>query len=86
MKEAGTMAEASLQLSGVFDAADAAVKQYIENIHRMVAEQDEVISKKIQEAQDTAYAIISEANAYSKIKHEEADAYFKEMTQQRDKE
>ena len=86
MKEAGTMAEASLQLSGIFDAADAAVKQYVENIHRMVAEQDEVISKRMHEAQEAAYAIIAEANAYSKKKHEEADAYFKEMTQQRDTE
>ena len=33
--KAGTLAEASLRLNGVFEAADAAVQQYLENIRRM---------------------------------------------------
>lgn len=36
--EAGTMAEAALKLNGVFEAADAACKQYMENIQRLTQE------------------------------------------------
>lgn len=38
MENAGTLAEAALQLNGVFQAADAACAQYIENIQRISAE------------------------------------------------
>ena len=34
----GSMAEAALQLNGVFEAADRAAKQYLENIRRMAEE------------------------------------------------
>jgi len=36
--EAGSIAEAALKLNGVFEAADAACKQYIENIQRLSRE------------------------------------------------
>ncbi|MCB6992786.1 DNA repair protein [bacterium 210820-DFI.6.37] len=36
--QAGTLAEAALKLNGVFDAADRAVRQYLENIQRMTRE------------------------------------------------
>lgn len=36
--EAGTMAEAALRLSGVFEAADRAARLYLENIRRQAAE------------------------------------------------
>lgn len=35
MEQAGTMAEAALRLNGVFEAADKAAQQYVENIRRM---------------------------------------------------
>lgn len=35
---AGSMAEAALQLNGVFEAADRAARQYLENIRRMAEE------------------------------------------------
>ena len=38
VQRAGTMAEAAFALNGVFEAADAAVSQYIENIRTMEAE------------------------------------------------
>mgnify|MGYP007097199618 FL=1 len=37
-EHAGSMAEAALQLNGVFEAADRAAKQYLENIRRMAEE------------------------------------------------
>lgn len=38
MENAGTMAEAALRLNGVFEAADRAVRQYLENACRAVEE------------------------------------------------
>lgn len=35
---AGSMAEAALQLNGVFEAADRAAREYLGNIRRMVEE------------------------------------------------
>ena len=37
-ERAGSMAEASLRLNGVFEAADRAARQYLENIRRMAGE------------------------------------------------
>lgn len=34
ISSAGTLAEAALKLNGVFEAADAAAKQYLENLER----------------------------------------------------
>lgn len=37
-EKAGTMAEAALRLNGVFEAADQAAQQYLENIRRKARE------------------------------------------------
>lgn len=36
--QAGSIAEAALQLNNVFEAADRAVQQYLENVRRMTEE------------------------------------------------
>ncbi len=38
--EAGSLAEAAMRLNGVFEAAQAAADQYLENVRRMAQEQD----------------------------------------------
>lgn len=38
VSEAGTMAEAAFKLNGIFEAADRAAKQYLENIQQAVRE------------------------------------------------
>lgn len=38
--EAGSLAEAALRLNGVFEAAQAAADQYLENVRRLAQEQD----------------------------------------------
>lgn len=35
LQEAGSIAEAALRINGVFEAAEAAAQQYLENIRRM---------------------------------------------------
>lgn len=39
IERAGSIAEASLRLSGIFQAAQLAADQYLENVHRIVREQ-----------------------------------------------
>ena len=38
ISQSGTMAEAALKLNGVFEAADKAARQYVENVQRMAWE------------------------------------------------
>ena len=42
IEKAGTMAEAALQLNEVFAGADAAARQYLENIQTLSAQQEEI--------------------------------------------
>jgi hypothetical protein len=39
LEKAGSIAAAALQLNGVFEAAEAAAVQYLENVRRLVEEQ-----------------------------------------------
>ena len=43
--KAGSIAEASLRLSGVFQAAEEAAEQYLENIRRLSGEQEKVCAR-----------------------------------------
>ena len=38
--QAGSMAEAAMQLNGVFEAADKAARQYLENVYRSTQKGD----------------------------------------------
>lgn len=58
-KESGSIAEAALKLNGIFDAADAAAAQYLENI-RNAAEYQERLKR---EAEENARLIIEKAEA-----------------------
>lgn len=48
VNRAGSIAEAALQLNGVFEAAEAACQQYIENVERL-NEHQKLISEQIKE-------------------------------------
>lgn len=65
INNAGSIAEAALQLNGVFQAADAAAQQYLENIRELSEQQDEIRQQIEDEAQLAAQAIIAEAEEYS---------------------
>ena len=77
--QAGSNAEASLQLSGVFEAAQAAAEQYLVNIQRMNDQQDLIAQKLQGDARKKAAAIEADADAYSRKVHEEADAYWQQV-------
>ena len=58
---AGSIAEAALALSGIFEAAEAACAQYKENIQRLSGEQDRINAAREAESRRKAEQIISEA-------------------------
>lgn len=41
LEESGSMAEAALRINGVWEAADKAALQYLENVRRMAQEKEE---------------------------------------------
>ena len=72
--KAGSLAEAALSLNGVFQAAEAAAQQYLENIQRISSQQD-AISRVIKEqSAKEAAQIRQEAEAYSQKVLADADA------------
>ena len=82
---AGSIAEASLQLNGVFAAAEASVAQYLENI----TNQEELFDSKRRAAEDKAEQIVAEAQRkaaeYEAQAKRNADAYWQTISQRLDK-
>ena len=93
--EVGSIAEASLKLNGVFEAAEAAASQYIENIKR-ISESQEEISKQVEakaqqkaeemlnQAEEQCSSRIEETDNYCKNKIEETDSYCKSKLEETD--
>ena len=66
INNAGSIAEASLQLNGVFDAAQKAIQQYVDNVKKQWSQQEEMCNRIIDEAQRKADNIIAEAEEYAR--------------------
>ena len=47
--ESGSIAEAALQINGVFEAAEAAARQYLENVQRQGREQEAELARQREE-------------------------------------
>ena len=59
----------------MFQAAEAAAQQYLENIEHMSGQQETICRHMQAEAEAKAAEIMREAQEYSKKTHAEADAY-----------
>lgn len=59
--EAGTMAEAALKLNRVFEAADSAAEQYLENIKQMQERCDAECRRIEEESREKAERMFSES-------------------------
>ena len=57
IEQAGTLADASVRINGVFNATEAAAKQYLENIVRMEIETREKCRKILEDAEYEAERI-----------------------------
>ena len=81
MENSGSVAEAALRLSGVFDQAQKAADDYLESIRLANAEPEAYVRHILEEAQAQADAIISGAESRSARIHAEADEYWTMMRQ-----
>lgn len=61
IEKAGSIAEASLQLNGVFTAAEDACRQYTDNIMRLSQEQEALCARREKESREKAEQILEEA-------------------------
>ena len=65
IENAGSIAEASLQLSGIFEAAQLACQQYTDNLQNLSARQEAVCAQREAESRAEAERLVSEAAAQS---------------------
>lgn len=61
ISNAGSLAEAALSLNGVFQAAEAAAQQYLENIERISGQQDAICRDMKEQAKQEAAEIRQQA-------------------------
>lgn len=80
--EAGSMAEASLKLNGVFEAADAAAAQYLENVKRLSENSALIVKNAEEEAIRKAEAIIADAQKRAEQREAEAERKLNEISAQ----
>lgn len=79
INKAGSIAEAALQLSGVFQAAEVAAAEYLENVRRFSGEEEAACQRIEAEAREKAEAICAEADAYSRKVRSQADQYQRQV-------
>ncbi len=79
LNNAGSIAEASLQLSGIFEAAQEACRLYTDNIANLSARQEAVCAKREAESSLRAGRILSEAEAKSLALKLETESQCAEM-------
>lgn len=80
-ENSGSIAEAALRISGVFDQAQRAADDYLESIRMANSEPDGYIRKIKEDAQAQADAIIADAEKRSARIRAEADEYWQMMRQ-----
>lgn len=68
IENAGSIAEAALLVSGVFEKAQQAADIYLDELHRMNEDLEEYRKAKIMEAEAEAARIIDEAKASARVK------------------
>ena len=61
LEKAGSIAEAALQVNGVFEAAQEAAAQYLENIQTFMERQEAVCARREEESEQKAGRMLEEA-------------------------
>lgn len=82
LDNAGSIAEASLQLNGIFEAAQAACEQYTENIRALSERQTEVCRKIQSESEENAAKLIADAESKAMLLELEGKRKYTEMVAQ----
>ena len=72
-QNAGSIAEAALAINQVFEAADAAAKQYIQTVQDRIAQQEQISEKYMTEASAKADAVLQQAQEQAEKIRTEAE-------------
>ena len=80
--EAGSIAEAALRLNGVYESAESAVAQYVENIRQMSENQRGLAERMEAEARRKADAIVAEAEQKCAAREAAAERKLDGITEQ----
>lgn len=67
INQAGSLAEAALKLSGIFDAAETACQSYTENIRTLSGRQEEICRKMEQETREKCDRMLEQAKQMSRV-------------------
>lgn len=79
IEQAGSIAEASLQLSGVFEAAQLACQQYTQNIAQLSQKQDAICAQREKESRAQAAQILADAEKQAAEQRRETEKKCAEM-------
>ena len=80
-KDAGSIAEAALKLNGIFEAADAAAAQYLENVKRL----NDMVSRDVPdlpEAKKIASKLIADTEKHCKNRIKETEDACRALTEE----
>ncbi len=77
--DAGTLAEASLRLSGIFSAADDAAGKYVENVRRLNNRQEAVCAARDESSRKQAEETVADARRRAEAMLSEAVEKSKQM-------
>lgn len=84
LEEAGSIAEASLRLSGVFEAAQTAADQYLENVRRLSEGQETRCARQEEESREKADRLLRETEeqcaAMLESAKKESQAYWENVS------
>ena len=84
LEEAGSIAEASLRLSGVFEAAQTAADQYLENVRRLSEGQETRCARLEEESRQKADRLLQETEkrctAMLESAKKESQAYWENVS------
>lgn len=84
-EEIGSLAESALKLNSVFEAADAAAKQYLDTIILNNEAQVKKAEQLVADAEEKANLIVAKAELESQNSHAKADAYWAEISEKLEK-
>ena len=79
LNEAGNIAQAALQMNGVFEAAQAAADQYLESIRLQSQDTESHCARLVAEAQEKADRMVADAEAKCATMVAQAEAETREF-------
>lgn len=87
INQAGSLSEAALKLSGIFDAAESACQYYTENIRALSGRQEEICRTMEQETREKCDRMLEQAKQMAKVYWDEytekCSRYMKSMEKAR---